>query len=211
MSCRRGGAGWPGCRNECGWTLVELLVGLAVLALLATLSLPSLAGSVRHYRLESITRELALEMQAARWRALGGGTYTGLKFTGGAAGELSWVMVRDGDGDGLRSVDLRDGTDVAVAPEMRLADRAPGIRAGILSDRRVPRIPPQSGWLDRPEDPIRFGSADLVSFAPGGSATPGSLYLTDGGRMTAVVVNGVTGRLRLFRLAEREDNWKELQ
>lgn len=204
------GTGRPSQRAG-GWTLLELLVGLGVLALLTTLSLPALTGTVGRYRLESVTRELAVQMQAARWRALGGGRHAGLRLEIGAGGDLAWTMVRDGDGDGLRAADLRDGTDPPVSRTVRLSSRAPGIRAGILTERPVPRLPPQSGWLDRPEDPIRFGSSDLISFAPSGSATSGSLYLTDGVRMTAVVVNGVTGRLRLFRLGEREDNWKELK
>ena len=93
---------------------------------------------------------------------------------------------------------------------MRLADLAPGVRAGVLPDQEVPRLPPQKGTLSGLDDPVKFGAGDLASFAPRGSATPGSLYLTDGTDMTALVVNGQTGRLRLFRFDRAAAAWKEM-
>jgi hypothetical protein len=82
--------------------------------------------------------------------------------------------------------------------------------AGVLGGVVVPRLPPQSGPLDNPADPIKFGAADLVSFSPLGSATAGSLYLSDGAAMTALVLNGNTGRLRLFRFDPLTARWKEM-
>ena len=106
--------------------------------------------------------------------------------------------------------DVTDGTDPAIGRRQQLAVRAPGVRAGVLPDVSIPRLPPQHGWLPRTDDPVKFGASDIVSFAPTGSASPGSLYLTDGQRMTALVLNGVTGRLRLFRFDTRDLHWKEL-
>jgi hypothetical protein len=91
-----------------------------------------------------------------------------------------------------------------------LERRAPGVRAAVLPGRPVPRLPPQSGLLDRPEDPVKFGASDLISFSPAGGATAGSLYLSDGVGMVALVVNGITGRLRMFRYDAARHTWKEM-
>ncbi|MFQ5670221.1 MAG: Tfp pilus assembly protein FimT/FimU [Acidobacteriota bacterium] len=184
------------------------MVGLAVFGLAIIVSLPALAGLIRRERLMGATRELARTMMAARWRALGEGRATGLKFTLG--GELSWTLYRDGDGDGLRSADISTGTEVALSRPVSLSHIAHGVRAGILPRSSIPRLPPQQGLLSGTDDPVKFGRSDLLSFAPAGSATPGSLYLTDGMDMTAIVVNGVTGRLRLFRYKAPENLWKEM-
>ena len=64
--------------------------------------------------------------------------------------------------------------------------------------------------MDRLDDPIRFNQSDLASFDPLGTATPGSLYLTDGqSRLTAVRVTSRTGRVRVLRYDSRARAWHE--
>lgn len=66
-----------------------------------------------------------------------------------------------------------------------------------------------SRFLDRIDDPIRFNSSDLASFGPLGTATPGSVYLTDGGSHLAVVrVLGTTGRVRLLQYDFVSEIWR---
>ncbi|MFQ5719826.1 MAG: Tfp pilus assembly protein FimT/FimU, partial [Acidobacteriota bacterium] len=195
---------------EGGWTLLELLAGLTILAALVALSLPALATTVARFRLESVTRRLVADMQAARWRALGGGRAAGLKLNSGSAGGFDWTLVSDGDGDGLRTADVSAGIDPAVSRTRYLDAEARGVHLGFFPQAALRRLPPLTGWYPPGSDPLRFGSSDLLSFSPSGGATPGSLYLTDGSRMTAIVVNGVTGRVRMFRLDQPDQRWKEL-
>lgn len=189
-----------------GHTLTELCAALAVGGLALAAGLPALASSLGRERLETALRDVARELVAARWRALATGRSAGLRFLLEADGRLAWTVHADGDGDGLRSADIDGGTD----PLLRQGGLPAPLRAGLGAGPIPPALPPQTGRLDRPEDPIKFGGADLAAFAPAGGATPGSLYLTDGHRSVALVLNGVTGRLRLFRLQEANTAWKEI-
>jgi hypothetical protein len=189
---------------------MELSVALALAGLALLMALPALSDVVRRTRLESATRRLAGSMVAARWGALASGRATGLQLRAGPEGGLLWTLCRDGNGNGLRSADVATGIDPAIRPATRLSDLAPGVRAGILAHGSIPRLPPQRGALRGLDDPVKFGSSDLASFSPLGSASPGSIYLTDGTDMTALVVNGQTGRLRLFRFNREAAHWKEL-
>jgi len=189
-----------------GHSLTELCAALAVMGLALAAGLPSLANSLGRERLETALRDLGRDLVGARWRALATGRSTGLRFVRDAAGRLAWGVHADGDGDGLRSADIDAGTD----PLLRRGALPTPLRAGLGAGPVPPALPPQSGRLDRPEDPIKFGGADLAAFSPAGSATPGSLYLTDGRQSVALVLNGVTGRLRLFRLQGAKAAWKEI-
>ncbi len=197
-------------RGAGGWSLVEVSAALAVAGLALVASLPALAGTLRRHRLEAAARTVAQALVAARWDALASGRVSGLRLLPETGGDLVWQHVRDGDGDGLRTDDLDAGIDPQVGRPHRLSLRAPGVRAGVLGGLAVPRLPPQTGLLDNPGDPVKFGAADLVSFSPVGSATSGSLYFTDGAGMTALVLNGNTGRLRLFRFDTSVLRWKEI-
>jgi len=193
-----------------GFSLVELSMGLGLLALAVTLAVPPAAAWAKRQRLEGAVRHLAMEMAAARWGALTTGQSTGLAFRPGGDGRMSWTAYRDGDGDGLRTSDLENGVDIPLGPARELSRFAPGVHFGVLSGVVIPRLPPQTGALTRLDDPVKFGAANMAVFSPLGSATAGSLYLTNGSDMAALVVNGVTGRLRLFRFATIERTWKEM-
>ena len=56
---------------------------------------------------------------------------------------------------------------------------------------------------------MRFGRSDLISFGPLGTASGGTLYLTDSRhRLYAVVLYGRTARVRVWRYDTREGRWK---
>ena len=62
--------------------------------------------------------------------------------------------------------------------------------------------------LEGLDDPIRFNRSDLASFGALGTATPGSLYLTDGHRLVAVRVLNRTGRIRVLAWDRKTDRWR---
>ena len=132
-----------------------------------------------------------------------------VKFRTGQDGTVTFTLYRDGDGDGVLNRDIDTGVDPQVQPPRRLAHLGRGFGFGFPPGPPPmdPGSPRQS--LDRLDDPIRFNQSDLASFGPLGTATPGSVYLTDGQRrLAAVRVTSRTGRVRVVRLRLQDEVWK---
>src|SRR5262249_34425988 len=123
-----------------------------------------------------------------------------VKFAVAADGAVTFALFRDDDGDGVRTSDIEHGVDPQVEPWRPLTSLGRGIGFG-FPPGPLPRDPtsgrPIGGSRD---DPIRFNGSDLASFAAGGTATPGSVYLTDGRRGLVIVrVTNRSGRVRSLR------------
>jgi hypothetical protein len=125
--------------------------------------------------------------------AVRSGVYTAIRFERRLAGEM-YAVYADGNGNGVRSIDIRAGTDRLVAGPFPLTAGAPGVWVGINPDTPAP--PPARGTLSG--DPIRFGRSDILSFSPLGTATPGTFYLAGDGAQAAVRVTGGSARVRLM-------------
>ena len=70
---------------------------------------------------------------------------------------------------------------------------------------RHPGVP--SRRLD-PTDPIRFNRSDMASFGPLGTATPGSIYLTDSvRRLMAVRVYHLSGKVTILTYDPEREVW----
>jgi Tfp pilus assembly protein FimT len=190
-----------------GWTLVELAVTLAIFALFVTLSAPPLLRAASRNRMRLAASEVASSMKMARAYAVRHSARVGLRFDTGGDGKVTWALYRDGDGDGVLARDIRDGTD----PRVREAGfRRIGTAARFgFPEGPAPRDPGNpSRRLDRLDDPIRFNRSDTASFDPVGTATPGTVYLTDGrDELVAVRVTNRTGRIRVLRYDYVTETW----
>lgn len=191
-----------------GWTLLELLVTVAVFGLIAVLVTPALLTAWGGTRMRLAAAEVASSMHMARRYAIRHSAKVGLKFDPDAAGGPSWTLYRDGDGDGVLTRDIERGVDPSVAGGVlrRLASHAwfgfpPGPAPTNPSNPRR--------RLDRLDDPIRFNLSDIASFDPLGTATPGTVYLTDGRtRLVAVRVSAYTGRIRVLVYDREREVWE---
>jgi hypothetical protein len=54
---------------------------------------------------------------------------------------------------------------------------------------------------------VVFGSTDVVSFSPVGDASSGSLYVSDGRMLAAIVLYGPTARARVYRYDAAREEW----
>jgi len=200
-------SGRPGAGTERGHTLAETAVALAVGGLVAVLALPSLGGVRARAQVHGACRELATRLRLTRSRAIAESRSLALVFDRDAKG---WrcQLYADGDGDGVRSDDRANGTDPPIGSALRLGDRWEGVDLGFPALARMRKLPPQTGWLAAMDDPVVFGSTDVVSFSPLGDASSGSLYVSDGhGSGAAIVLYGPTARVRVYRYDAAREEW----
>jgi Tfp pilus assembly protein FimT len=197
----------PAARDEGGFSLVEAALVLTLLGLLVTVSAPVFAEALSRARVTAATAEMGQTLARLRARAIAERRRVGLRFRT-VAGRTTFAVYADGDGDGLRSDDIANGTDPLLEAERDLPSRYEGIDFGLLP-QAVPDVPPQSGSLPPGSDPVRFGSTDTVTFTPWGTASTGTLFISDGrDTVMAVVLYGHTGRIRTWRLDRSLGQWR---
>lgn len=194
-----------------GFSLFDLLATLAVIAIAAALGLPELFRATEQTRLALGASEIASSLRLTRIYAMRHSANVAIKFSTAGDGVVTYAIFSDGDGDGVRTQDIEDGVDSRVEPWRPLTHLGRGIGFGF-----PPGPLPSDPTSGRPiggsrDDPIRFNSSDLASFSPAGTATPGSVYLTDGRRGFVVVrVTNVSGRVRTLRWDHDAAVWRAI-
>lgn len=195
-------------RRGRGSAALELLLALALIALAGGVT----AGANRYYRARmtnlGAARLLRSQVRLARAHAIREGLHVGLVFEAGNDGEYQFRVHADGNGNGVRTADVRSGSDPPIGAPVRLsAYFAP---AAVRLDRDAPALdggsPARAG-----ASPVRLaGGGSILSFAPTGTATSGTVFVSGpGGGLLALRVAAATGRLRLFELSGDGDSWNE--
>ncbi len=184
----------------------EVLAALSLVALSLGATLPALSDSYRSWKLTAAARDVASEMHRVRMEAIAQGLHAGLLFERSPGGSR-WRPYGDGGRPGIYASEIASGTDLPAGPAIEIASRHPGVRFGIAGSGTVPRIPPDAGVLAPGSDPIAFGNSDIYSASPTGGTSGGTLYLTDGANMRAVVAYGPTGRIRVWRYDAARGFW----
>jgi hypothetical protein len=190
--------------REAGYTIVELTAVTAVVMVLAAAGVPFLRAYAEEVHLLGAGRMFKADFLYARSLAVTAGVQTAIRFEQTADGTI-YSVYRDGNWNGVLAADIRSGRDRRVLGPQRLDSRAAGVRVGI--NPGVPAPPPESGVLD-PSDPIRFGSSNMLSFSPVGTATPGTFYLAGAYAQAAVRVTGGNARVRLM-ICRNKGAWVE--
>lgn len=196
-------------RQERGFQLAELTVVLAIFILFLTLTAPPILRISGELRLRLAAEEVATAMYLARATAVRYCANVALKFRPRADGRSTWALYRDGDGDGVLTKDIDKGVDPQVRPPQELEQLGSRVRFGFPPGRPARDPGDPSSRLRRGDDPIRFNNSDLASFGPLGTATPGTVYLTDNaGALAAVRVTGRTGKVKVLVYDFDEEVWK---
>ena len=175
-----------------GYSLVELLTAVAVVGSIVLVSVPALDSMNKRRAVRAACSEMRVIFHEARSRAITEARHVGLRFIPGDDG-WTYEIYRDGDWDGLSNADIDKGIDRRVSGPHRLLEHTDDIRIGLpsfpLADPEGKLIPDGKG--------VRFGNSRLCSFSPRGSSSSGSIFLTDGDEMVAMVrVYGATAKIR---------------
>lgn len=202
---RRRGPGLS--RLPAGISSVELVVVMALTAALAAATARGAFQVQSALAVRSAAAELAATFFRARAFAIARGVSVGVKFRRDG-GRYEWALYRDGNGNGIRSAEIASGVDRSLG--IAVAWKRSDVRPGILEGGSVPDPSTPGQTLDRPDDPIRFGSSDICSFSPVGESTPGSVYLWDGhDRMAVVRVFGRSAKVRTLYYFRGEKSWRK--
>ncbi|PYT17436.1 MAG: hypothetical protein DMF51_02465 [Acidobacteria bacterium] len=185
-------------RGEGGFSLLDVSLALLLLGLFAVASAPALLAALSRGRVAAAARDLQQELARLRSEAIASHRSVAMRLTW-SGGRYLYAFYADGDGDGVRADDVASGRDPLIGGPRDLCSRYEGIDFGLLAEA-IPEVPPGSGVLTPGSDPVRFGRSDIITFTPRGTASGGTLYLSDGrAAVAAVVVYGATGRLRIWR------------
>ncbi len=185
-----------------GFSLVEMLVVVALVGLCIVGAAPAIRAYSVEAHILGAGRAFRSEFFKTRTIAVRAGVYTAIRFE--QSGDKHFYSVyQDGNANGVRSADIAAGIDPRISGPIALTGGAPGVVVGF--NPGVPAVPPDTGFLSG--DPIRFGSANMLSFSPLGTATPGTFYLAGDSIQAAVRVNPGTARVRL--LVTRGGRWVE--
>jgi prepilin-type N-terminal cleavage/methylation domain-containing protein len=183
-----------------GYSLVELLVTLAVLGVLTAMSVPMFGNALEHSRLRGAAFHMSARLYLVRSQAVRRHGYVALRFKT-INGVVQYQTFADGDRDGVKSADITSGRDVPLDRPEALGDTHSGITFGF-----VPGCPLIDGSTAS-GNPVRIGTSGLLSYSPGGESTTGTLYIRSRSEGYAIVLLGATGRTRLLYCSPTDGRW----
>jgi len=168
---------------------------MALLGILCAMAIPQFLTGVERSRAVAAARYLTHQCGAARIQAITRSTVVAIRFRE-HRGDYQLQMFADGNGNGIRTVEIASGVDRPLSAPESLGAHFPGVRIGLRSE------------LAKGGDAVRVGASGLLSFTPLGTATPGSVFvLGKDGTQFAVRVLGATARTRLERWDVRLKRW----
>ena len=199
-------AGTPALRqpHERGATLLETVLAACIFVVVVGMAVPLVMAARHEQRLQAAASYLTGRIMLARADAARKGMAIGLRFVtrSGGVGFRSYL---DGNGNGVRTADIRSGLDPPLETEMRIGELFGGVRFALS-----PVVPALGAT--RPAgagaDPIRLGASDILTVTPLGTATSGTLYLRNReGHQAAVRVLGATARVQIHRFDFQTRRW----
>ena len=169
-------------RRNTGFTLMELMIVIAVIGILVGIAVPGIIGWLPNYRLRAATRDLQSVMQRSRLRAIKENTRVVMLFDTGNDEYVAFVD--DGEGGGIANDNIQNGSERTVinAKMPRDVDLYNAAFAG-----GVPRT--------------RFNSRGL----PNG--TGGHAYMKNSKNRYMGVVLRITGNSRIVKSTDGGGTW----
>jgi Tfp pilus assembly protein FimT len=185
--------------------VADLVAATALAMLVTATTLPVVAGALEWERATIGAQVLAAHLKRAQLEALRRGTSVAVRLAVESE-DTRWQLFADGNGNGVTTREIGSGIDPPVAPQERLSNHVRGV--SLRLNQTVPTVDGRE-YLSAGDDALRIGSTSLLSFAPEGTATSGTLYVAaTRGPQLAVRVLGTTGRLRVLRFDPGARRWR---
>jgi Tfp pilus assembly protein FimT len=185
-----------------GQTLVELLFTIGLILTISAIALPAVRDAIDAQRTAAAARYLAGRVQLARMEAVKRSANVGLRFEPAGA-DYTFAVYLDGNRNGIRTADIRNGTDGLLRAAETVGEKYPTVKFGLMTG-----VPDADGSEDQAGgDGVRVGSARILTLSPNGTATAGTLYVHGHRLQYAVRVLGVTGRTRVLRFDAKSGRW----
>ena len=106
--------------GQSGFTMVELMIVIVVIAILSAIAVPNIINSLPNYRLKAAARDIISNFQKAKMEAVKRNTDVVITFTTGAyapSGQVGsyQVFVDDGSGGGTEGDGIQNGSERVLA------------------------------------------------------------------------------------------------
>ena len=211
-----------------GFTMVELLIALAIVGVIAAMALPGTSQWLANQRLVSSARSVASVLSHARgeaiktgnvWIAFFGTDAAGASLSAANGDTVPILLLDDG-----RPGDLGQNCAIDSGEEIVALSFEPGITIGVTNASAKVPSDVGSGTLSTGSTLVNAsgGDASWVMFRPNGiplsfsngcatgaiGSGGGGLYLTNGVRDMAIVLTPL-GANRVYRLAPDGGTWIE--
>lgn len=190
---------WLG--SECGISALEVIFALATTVTVAALAMALTSSAIDEMRTATAARYVAGRIGSARIDAVRRTRAVALRFEA-VGGDYQYAPYEDGNGNGVRTAEMRAGVDRPLGPFERLGDKFPGVRFEL-----APGVPDADGDVSTDADGVRIGSARLLTMSADGTATSGTLYVRGRKGQYAVRVLGATGRTRMLQYSAGDRTW----
>ena len=185
-------------RKTTGFTLVELLIVIAMIGLVITIGAPSFSGFVRENRLKYSARSVAVALQTARLKAISANRRCFVDFAPGSLtpADSFYTVWLDQDGD-LAFDNGEDDSTYLSPPDTKGGFSGYKLPPGVSFGASGVGTGPEG--LSIPGDGIDFGGNNKVGFTSRGLATIGAVFIKgESGSNYAVTVSGL-GAVRTWR------------
>jgi Tfp pilus assembly protein FimT len=184
-----------------GFSLLELLLALSATLTTGAVAIALTSSAIDEMRTAAAARYVAGRIAAARLDAVRRSSSVALRFEQ-AGDDYTYSSYEDGNGNGVRTMDIRSGDDRCVASAERLGDKFPGVAFQLL-----PGAPDADGAATGDTDGVRIGTARLLTLTADGTASSGTLYIRGRKGQYAVRILGATGRTRVLQYRAEDRTW----
>lgn len=89
--------------NQAGFTVIELLIGIAILAIIATIAAPNVLSELPKFRLNGATQQILADLMAARMKAVSHNSRVKVFFSGGNQYKICHI---DDDGNCVNDIKI---------------------------------------------------------------------------------------------------------